>query len=134
MTIAEAYFGLGEDYQDDARYWLKEAMALDLVDWEYGATARQLARLAFLQNGGSPPDENSKTYRTLKLFLNNDTAALRSIEIGKVGLALSGGGFRASLFHIGVLARLAEQDILRHVGRSPASPEAPSSEPITTSS
>ncbi len=34
---------------------------------------------------------------------------------GKVGLALSGGGFRASLFHIGVLARLAELDLLRHV-------------------
>ena len=34
---------------------------------------------------------------------------------GKLGLALSGGGFRASLFHIGVLARLAELDLLRHV-------------------
>lgn len=31
----------------------------------------------------------------------------------KLGLALSGGGFRASLFHIGVLARLAERDLLR---------------------
>ncbi len=30
----------------------------------------------------------------------------------KLGLALSGGGFRASLFHIGVLARLAELDLL----------------------
>jgi NTE family protein len=33
----------------------------------------------------------------------------------KLGLALSGGGFRASLFHIGVLARMAELDLLRHV-------------------
>ncbi len=33
----------------------------------------------------------------------------------KLGLALSGGGFRASLFHIGVLALLAERDILRSV-------------------
>jgi len=33
----------------------------------------------------------------------------------KLGLALSGGGFRASLFHIGVLARLAELDKLRQV-------------------
>lgn len=31
------------------------------------------------------------------------------------GLALSGGGFRAALFHIGVLARLAELDLLRQV-------------------
>ena len=35
--------------------------------------------------------------------------------IGKVGLALSGGGFRASFFHLGVLARLAELNVLRHV-------------------
>lgn len=34
---------------------------------------------------------------------------------GKLGLALSGGGFRAALFHIGVLARLAELDVLRSV-------------------
>ncbi len=33
----------------------------------------------------------------------------------KLGLALSGGGFRAALFHIGVLARLAELDLLKHV-------------------
>lgn len=33
----------------------------------------------------------------------------------KIGLALSGGGFRASLFHIGVLAKLAEADLLRKV-------------------
>jgi len=31
------------------------------------------------------------------------------------GLALSGGGFRASLFHLGSLARLAEADALRNV-------------------
>ncbi|SMQ78450.1 Patatin-like phospholipase [Bacillus sp. OV166] len=33
----------------------------------------------------------------------------------KLGLALSGGGFRASFFHIGVLARLADLGLLRHV-------------------
>ncbi|UCC71428.1 MAG: patatin-like phospholipase family protein [Gemmatimonadota bacterium] len=33
----------------------------------------------------------------------------------KLGLAFSGGGFRASLFHLGVLRRLAELDVLRHV-------------------
>lgn len=33
----------------------------------------------------------------------------------KLGLALSGGGFRASLFHIGVLARLAELKVLPRV-------------------
>lgn len=33
----------------------------------------------------------------------------------KLGLALAGGGFRASLFHLGVLWRLAELDLLRYV-------------------
>lgn len=31
----------------------------------------------------------------------------------KLGLALAGGGFRASLFHLGVLHRMAELDPLR---------------------
>lgn len=33
----------------------------------------------------------------------------------ELGLGLSGGGFRASFFHIGVLARMAEMGMLRHV-------------------
>ncbi len=33
----------------------------------------------------------------------------------RLGLALSGGGFRASFYHIGVLARMAELGMLRHV-------------------
>lgn len=33
----------------------------------------------------------------------------------KLGLALAGGGFRAALFHLGVLRRLAELDVLRRV-------------------
>ncbi|MBS1223690.1 MAG: patatin family protein [Proteobacteria bacterium] len=38
-----------------------------------------------------------------------------AVQQQKTGLALSGGGLRASLFHIGVLGRLAELDLLRHV-------------------
>ncbi len=33
----------------------------------------------------------------------------------KLGLALSGGGFRSALFHVGVLSRLAELDLLRKI-------------------
>ncbi|MGO0260165.1 patatin-like phospholipase family protein [Priestia aryabhattai] len=36
-------------------------------------------------------------------------------KLSKFGLALSGGGFRASFFHIGVLARMADLGLLRHV-------------------
>src|SRR4030095_9710022 len=42
-------------------------------------------------------------------------AACESAFTGKIGLALSGGGFRAALYHIGVLAKLAEMDVLRKV-------------------
>lgn len=40
----------------------------------------------------------------------DDTTSAR-----RLGLALSGGGFRASFYHIGVLARMAELGMLRHV-------------------
>ena len=43
------------------------------------------------------------------------TSAGRGVRPEKLGLALSGGGFRASLFHLGVLRRMAELDILRDV-------------------
>lgn len=33
----------------------------------------------------------------------------------KLGLALSGGGFRGAFFHVGVLAQIARQGLLRHV-------------------
>ena len=33
----------------------------------------------------------------------------------KLGLALSGGGFRAAMFHVGVLAQMARLGLLRHV-------------------
>jgi len=43
--------------------------------------------------------------------MNNNNSPNRD----KLGLALSGGGFRASLFHLGVLRRMAEMDLLRYV-------------------
>jgi NTE family protein len=42
-------------------------------------------------------------------------AADSSASAAKIGLALSGGGFRAALFHVGLLARLAELGLLRRV-------------------
>src|SRR5205823_6969702 len=57
----------------------------------------------------------SQAWRCLRLLVGSDVLALQSATLGKVGLALSGGGFRAALFHVGVLARLAELDVLRGV-------------------
>ncbi len=33
----------------------------------------------------------------------------------RIGLALSGGGFRATLFHLGVVRFLRDSDLLKHV-------------------
>ena len=42
----------------------------------------------------------------------NDNITLKSLRIG---LALSGGGFRASIFHLGVIRRLEELGVMKHV-------------------
>lgn len=129
-TVGEAYFGL-QRYEDAIR-WLTEEPAraglqiafdqtapagLDVSDWEYETTARQLARLARLQGVTDADDAfaASDAGRALSRFLQGDEVAMRTAFRGKFGLGLSGGGFRAALFHIGVLARLAESDLLRHV-------------------
>lgn len=46
-------------------------------------------------------------------LMDEDSGHTHGLE--KLGLALSGGGFRASFFHLGVLAQMAMQGLLRHV-------------------
>ncbi|RPI47274.1 MAG: patatin family protein [Betaproteobacteria bacterium] len=116
-TLGEACFGL-EDCPN-AEKWLLRAAALPKVpDWEQESTARQLASLLRIkqnvQNRSGAPI-NACLREVLLKFLGRNAAAVESVVRGKVGVALSGGGFRASLYHIGVLAKLAELDLLRHV-------------------
>jgi predicted acylesterase/phospholipase RssA len=117
VTVGEALFGLHRF--DQAGQWLQRAAALPNVpDWERETTARQLAALMSLMERKATRQDASLDPRAkavLRAFLGNAEAALLSVVRGKIGLALSGGGFRASLYHIGVLARLAELDLLRHV-------------------
>jgi predicted acylesterase/phospholipase RssA len=117
VTVGEAWFGL--EQFDRAREWLVRAAALsDVPDWERESTARQLATLwrfardAARREGREYGDPGEAVLRE---FLGNSEAALTSVVQGRIGVALSGGGFRASLYHIGVLAKLAELDLLRHV-------------------
>jgi predicted acylesterase/phospholipase RssA len=122
-TVAEAYFGM-EDY-DKAIEWLERgrddatARSTTVPAWEYEVTARQLASLARLQESatataGVPGTaQTERALAALQRFFGEHE--VQSAYVGKIGLGLSGGGFRASLFHIGVLARLAELDVLRRV-------------------
>ena len=118
VTLAEIYFGLGQ--YEEAGKWLSAAREAAPREWEQQTAFKQLVSLARLQ-GCEPPAEGSavKTWhpawQALHKFLQEGTEAALSCYRGKVGLALSGGGFRASFFHLGVLARLAEMDVLRAV-------------------
>src|SRR5262249_6263983 len=128
-----AHFGLGK-YKETID-WLNRGQDeatkqnTGVAPWEYEACARQLASLARLQDGateasqdeaaassqdvGTAGSKSGPAIDALKDFFGEYPA--QSAYVGKIGLALSGGGFRASLFHIGVLARLAELDVLRGV-------------------
>jgi len=115
--LAEAYLGSG-DYER-ARANAAQIAHADLKNWELETMARQFAHIARLQamkEGRAADDiETSAAWSVLKILLGGNATAALSFLRGKVGLALSGGGFRASLYHIGVLASLAERDMLRHV-------------------
>lgn len=115
-TIGEAFFGL-ERYAE-ALTWLLEKPAeagLQVPEWEYESTARRLTQMVVLKHAPGPTVLQTEAGIALCTFLQGDASAVRSAFRGKFGLALSGGGFRASLYHIGVLARLAELDQLRHI-------------------
>jgi len=118
VTMAEVAFGLGD--WDAASQWLARARQAGHDEWELQTTAKQLLAIARMRKLLPPADDLAAEawpppWRALHALLGDDAAAAFQSYRGKVGLALSGGGFRASLFHLGVLARLAECDALRSV-------------------
>jgi predicted acylesterase/phospholipase RssA len=115
-TRVEALFGLGR--YAEAKTVLEAAKAAMKegnrpAPWELEATARQLATLAHLRE--TQPLRVPGIREFFAALLPGAADAVRSAFVGKVGLALSGGGFRASFYHLGVLARLAELNVLRHI-------------------
>lgn len=111
-TLAEAHLGL--DQFDEATDAVKQYMTQDPASWEVETTLRQLVRLAHVRGTSERArDVLAPAFGTLVTPAHK--AASQSLLIGRVGLALSGGGFRASLYHLGVLARLAESEVLHHV-------------------
>src|SRR5258708_2781393 len=124
VTMAEICFGLS-DYKA-AGEWLARARNAGredfgpATDWQVQTTFRQLVTLAkqqglnLLEEGaaGSPTQQ---AHAAIHELMGAGTGYDLSCYRGRAGLALSGGGLRASLFHLGVLARLAEADVLRSV-------------------
>jgi len=113
-SLGEAALGVGR-YAESEK-WLTLGMAITPPPqrWMVETTSRQLAAVVRIQEKRKPAARDSAR-GVLRNALGLTEDALNSVFIGKVGLALSGGGFRASLYHIGVLAKLAELDVLRHV-------------------
>jgi len=118
VTLAEVHFGLDEWAAAETR--LAEARVCNPDLGMLESTTRQLVTLARLRGKRLPTDDEPETdwaepWRALLALLGADTRRALSCFRGKIGLALSGGGFRASFFHIGVLARMAEMDVLRGI-------------------
>jgi predicted acylesterase/phospholipase RssA len=107
---AEALFGLRR-YAEATQVLARSKVKPE--PWELQTTARQLATLAHIHEPDPLAVPEIRDF--FDALLPGAADAARSAVIGKVGLALSGGGFRASFFHLGVLARLAELNVLRHV-------------------
>jgi predicted acylesterase/phospholipase RssA len=113
--IGEAHFGLGESAP--AGVFLKTARSLaergSIDGRAVDAVVRRLTSI--LRNRAFAPAVEAELKNVLQDFLGGRPEALQAALDGHFGLALSGGGLRASFFHIGVLARLAELDLLRRV-------------------
>jgi predicted acylesterase/phospholipase RssA len=116
--VAEIYYGL--DNYPEAGKWLAHARSLNPYEWQRQTTFRQLVRIARLRGRELPREGSGReswdpAWKVLSELLGEETECALSCHRGKTGLALSGGGFRASFFHLGVLARMAEMDVLRSV-------------------
>jgi predicted acylesterase/phospholipase RssA len=109
-THAEALFGLGR-YAEATEALRRVGANAKPALWELRTMAEQLAQLAYLRE--ELPLEHPSIRMFFETLLPGASDSIRSVTIGKVGLALSGGGFRASFYHLGVLACLAERDVLR---------------------
>lgn len=110
-NLAEAALGLGQI--DKAGRALERGLATSPDNVQ--ATARQLAALVRMRFDDTQETLFRDATAMLARVFSIGDAALQALVSGKLGIGLSGGGFRASLFHIGVLAKLAELDLLRYV-------------------
>jgi len=105
-TIAQAYLGLGKIKECEA-VLKNSSIKFNYEDWEVFTTYKQLKALVKIKE-----INETSFFTTLLGFNNND---ILDLSLDKKGLALSGGGFRASFFHLGTLAKLAEYNMLKDI-------------------
>ncbi len=113
--IEPEYFTLAQEWYGKARQKLAEVDE-DEKEWRLQTSFKQALSLARLHGYiPSKKEEWKPVGSTLSALLGEEAEQALTCHRGKVGLALSGGGFRASFYHLGVMARLAEMDVLRGV-------------------
>lgn len=101
-TLATAHFGLGEFTK--AKEYIEKIHEDD--EWKKFTTYKTFRRIAEVKDFQEVDVQETLEpfFQTKKLF-----------KLTKTGLALSGGGFRASLFHLGTLSALAEAHRLKDI-------------------
>lgn len=109
-TLAQAYLGL--NLTDKCKQILEEANIKytnekGYSNWEISTTYKYLKLLAELKN--------ISDLKCILPLMGEENSHILDLSLDKKGLALSGGGFRASFFHLGTLAKLAEQDLLKDI-------------------
>ncbi len=123
--LAESYFGLRK--YDNALHYIELYLKENALDWEVKTFMRQVYHLAYMQTLEKKFAAGDRVFNTDEIDLKIQQKCLAAFNVGsencetninnqeKVGICLSGGGFRAALFHIGILAGLAEQDKLKDI-------------------
>ncbi|MCX7176353.1 MAG: patatin-like phospholipase family protein [Proteobacteria bacterium] len=109
-SLADGHFAL-DNYTQAGQYYAAASQAME-GDWERKTMFLQAVQLA---GARGIPLTDPKVLAAIQPILGERTAAALAGFRPKTGLALSGGGFRAAFYHLGVLARLADIDALRHI-------------------
>ena len=90
----------------------KKTLANEVQAFTEKLNAIKINECLLLFNDGELEKNNSTN---ISNYSNTGNAEVEIKRAGKTGLGLSGGGFRSALFHIGVMAAMAEKNELRNV-------------------
>ncbi|WP_264563826.1 patatin-like phospholipase family protein [Flavobacterium sp. N3904] len=129
-ALAEAFFGLR--MYKKALHFIKLYTEDKAENWKIKSFSKQIYNLAdYQKKEKNQISTNKDPFHKSEILDEAQNECLRALNIqfdqkegansvkqkaqNKFGLGLSGGGFRAALFHIGVLAALAEKGKLKDI-------------------
>lgn len=129
-ALAEAFFGLRK--YKEALYYITLYTADKKENWQIKSFSKQIYNLSYYQKiEKNQHGTNIDPFHEKEIIEEEQNRCLMALNLRseernnpihgkqkqqrKVGLGLSGGGFRAALFHIGVLAALADKGKLKDI-------------------